>query len=104
MIKEDIKLLCETDPQLQWWAMVLYAELCSYYEEVVYQAGNKLTQSDYDLLINQLRYKVEEFPKIVIHHQIQKAKKEAEKCQQTTPRSEETTTESSPPEGKPTGT
>lgn len=30
MTKDDVKSICEADPQMQWWAMVLFAELCDY--------------------------------------------------------------------------
>lgn len=29
MTKDEVKLLCETNDKLQWWAMVLFAELMS---------------------------------------------------------------------------
>ncbi len=28
MTKNEVKTLCEDDTKLQWWAMVLFAEIC----------------------------------------------------------------------------
>lgn len=69
MTKNDVKLLCETDQQLQWWAMVLFAEIS---ELMIH--GHKYGQAEWDCV----QMKVEEFPKIVVQRALEKAKQESE--------------------------
>lgn len=75
MTKADVKLLCEADDQLSWWAMVLFAEICDFVEAAKQQDAPDKMIADY------VRGKNEEFPRLVVHQQITKAKTEAEKEQ-----------------------
>lgn len=68
MTKEEVKLLCEHDEKLRWWAMVLFAEL----SELAVSYTNKECGDETFASIT-LR-KIEEFPHLVIHNQIQRAK------------------------------
>lgn len=68
MTKADVKALCETDGQLQWWAMVLFAEISEL-------AGTHSGYRDDDKLIAScVRSKVDEFPRLVIQRALEKAK------------------------------
>lgn len=60
LTKDTIKPICEADDKLQWWAMVLFAEI----SELVYseQSGKCDERVAYSLI----RCKVMEFPRLVI--------------------------------------
>lgn len=68
MNKDAIKTLCESDPRLQWWAMVLFAEIS---EMVDYQQGR------FDAAVMKvIATKVDEFPRLVVQESLNKAKGE----------------------------
>ena len=66
MTKDEVKALCEDDQKLQWWAMVLFAEIAS------------LSQSGYwnddQAIAGYVRSKIEEFPRLVVQRQLEKIK------------------------------
>lgn len=66
MTKEEVKLICENDPQMQWWAMVLFAEIMA--------VVDSLKDNDKDLAFY-TRLKTDEFPRLVVQNQINKFKK-----------------------------
>ena len=66
-------LLCEHDEKLQWWAMVLFAEI----SEVV-SAYPKVDEAVYSLL----KCKVAEFEKLVVSNALEQAKKALEKAEE----------------------
>jgi len=66
MTKDEIKLLCEDNQQLQWWAMVLFAEI----SELV-KHGHKNDTAIWQIV----EAKVDEFPKLVVSEALQNAKK-----------------------------
>lgn len=68
MTKADIKLLCETDDQLEWWAMVLFAEIAELVNHQGYSGQDKYP------IIEQ---KVKEFDQIIINSVREKAVQEA---------------------------
>lgn len=65
MTKDEIKLLCETDDKLQWWAMVLFAEISA--------LVNSQKDIDEDICTF-IRMKVDEFPRLVVCRSLEKAK------------------------------
>jgi hypothetical protein len=65
VIKEEVKALCEADPQLQWWAMVFFAEVCDLVHHL---------KDDDSLLATMIRQKAAEFPAQVVYEQVRKAK------------------------------
>lgn len=67
MKKDEVKTLCEADDKLQWWAMVLFAEICDLAHAT---EQGVLFNGD---LGSCVRRKCEEFPRLVIHRQIEKA-------------------------------
>lgn len=70
MTKNEIKSLCEDDTQLQWWAMVLFAEIC----EVISGGYGQ----DRDAVFRFVQQKEAEFPRLVIQRQLERAKKKEE--------------------------
>ena len=66
--KDQIKLLCEDNPQLQWWAMILFAEISDLLH------GQLNANDDIKMLANYVKAKVEEFPRLVIHESLNAAK------------------------------
>lgn len=71
MTKADVKLLCEADDHLQWWAMVLFAEI----SELVDSSAGYGAEAVFPLIAT----KVKEFPGLVIERAKQKAKEAEEK-------------------------
>lgn len=72
MSKDEIKLLCEEDNKLQWWAMVLFAEI------------SELVTSQYDMdvaVYKVIKAKVEEFPRLVIMNAVNKVKDKINKAE-----------------------
>lgn len=67
MTKDEVKTLCEADPQLCWWAMVLFAEICD--QETLSRSGWGANE-----LYPQVQYKVKEFDRLVIQRSMEKAK------------------------------
>ena len=68
MTKQDVKDLCESDDKLQWWAMVLFAEISDL-------AGPQSQCRDHDKSVAEyVRAKVSEFPRLVVHRQLEKAR------------------------------
>lgn len=64
MTKAEIKTLCEADDTLQWWAMVMFAELC----EVAH------LETCYDsVLAHGVRARAKEFKNIVLSKAIEKS-------------------------------
>jgi hypothetical protein len=76
MTKNEIKTLCEDDNKLQWWAMVLFAEICD-------MVQNGYSPDD-PAVCSVIKCKVDEFPKLVIQRQLEKVKEknEAEEAKQ----------------------
>jgi len=70
MSKDDVKDLCEADGKLQWWAMVLFAEIVS-----VADAFSGYRNDD-KAIAGYVRSKVDEFPRLVLHRQIEKARQD----------------------------
>jgi hypothetical protein len=66
--KQDVKDLCESDDRLQWWAMLLFAEISDV-------AGPHSAHRDDDKLIaDYVRAKSVEFPRLVVQRQLEKAR------------------------------
>lgn len=65
MTKDDIKLLCESDEKLEWWAMVLFAEIAAMIESYP-----KPDDAIYTLIVA----KVREFDRLVIQRSLELAK------------------------------
>lgn len=76
MTKQEVKDLCEDDDKLQWWAMVLFAEICELVQTIDNAYGG-----DPQTLTKMVRGKVQEFPRLVIQRQLEKAKENREKEQ-----------------------
>lgn len=72
MTKAEIKLLCEDDDQLNWWAMVLFAEISEYWDyiEKNYSRLDGQAATFTDIVSG----KVKEFEKLVIQRAKEKAK------------------------------
>ncbi len=66
MTKVEVKSLCEADDKLQWWAMVLFAEIAE-----VAESGYR---DDDKVIAQYVRAKIAEFPRLVIQRQLEKAK------------------------------
>lgn len=66
--KRDVKDLCEADYRLQWWAMVLFAE-------IVEIASVSSQHRDDDLVVaSYVRAKADEFPRLVVQRQLEEAR------------------------------
>lgn len=61
MTKNDVKTICEADDELQWWAMVLFAEISD--------TATGYYGKDPDVIVRTVMSKVEEFPRLVIQRQ-----------------------------------
>ncbi len=72
MTKDEVKTLCEADPKLQWWAMVLFAELLEFHEMLRLNPRTKDNERFWVLASD----KVAEFPRLVIQRQLEKAAEE----------------------------
>lgn len=68
MTKNDVKTLCEDDDKLQWWAMVLFAEIME-----VASVGAPYADDD-EAVANYVRSKAAEFPRLIVQRQLEKAK------------------------------
>ncbi len=68
MTQAEVKTLCEADDKLQWWAMVLFAEIAGFVPQAEEFGGdaNKLI-ADY------VRNKTKEFPRLVIRRALENA-------------------------------
>lgn len=66
MTKNEVKAICEADDRLQWWAMVLFAEISE-----LMSGGYR---EDKDAVHSYVRSKVEEFPRLVVQRAVEKAK------------------------------
>ncbi len=69
MTKSEIKLLCEADIKLQWWAMVLFAEI----SEIVANRP-KCDESAYAVI----QTKVDEFRNLIIQRSLEIAQDQME--------------------------
>ena len=68
MTKAEVKALCEDDDKLQWWAMVLFAEISDV-------AGPQSGYANDDQAVAMIaRAKVAEFQRFIIHRQLEKIK------------------------------
>ncbi len=69
MKKNEIKAVCETDEKLQWWAMVLFAEISELvnYQQQTDSMGE--VKHYYSVIIT----KVKEFERLLIQRQVEKA-------------------------------
>lgn len=75
MTKDEVKLLCEHNPQLQWWAMVLFAEIV----EMIDSSQPK------DLaVLTIVSHKSKEFKDLIIQENLNAAKKHFEPPQEET--------------------
>ena len=66
MTKQEVKDLCEDDKEMCWWAMVLFAEIM--------EVGTGPHAKDRDALYLFVKWKVEEFPRLLVQRQLSKAK------------------------------
>ena len=68
MTKDQVKTICEADEKLQWWAMVLFAEISDLvhhtYSEKHFDIGH----------ISVLFQKVNEFKELIVHNKLQESK------------------------------
>lgn len=71
MTKQEIKDLCEDDPKLQWWAMVLFVEI----SEVAHNGYGY--GPDDRVLAEFVHAKVDEFPRLIIQRAQEKVKERA---------------------------
>lgn len=69
MTKPEIKMICEDDPQMQWWAMVLFAEI----SDLVHYIELHNEPFD-DAVKNIICRKIKEFKDLFLAHQIKKIK------------------------------
>lgn len=83
LTKQDIKDLCEANDQLQWWAMVLFAEiseLVTHYKST----GQDLTRGAIDVI----QTKVDEFPRLVVQEAIKQSKEKLGEVEEEEPSTE----------------
>lgn len=73
MTKAEVKDLCEFDPKLQWWAMVLFAEIMEF-ERV----NCRVTPEGRDRMCRFVEDKCLEFPRLVVQEQLNRAKEHFE--------------------------
>ncbi len=66
MTKDQVRTLCEADDKLQWWAMVLFAEICELTAGSMYREDGK---SCWPIVLG----KVAEFTNQVIQRQLEAA-------------------------------
>lgn len=85
MTKAEVKDLCEFDPKLQWWAMVLFAELCDYHQALDYSCGGNWGEHEYKDMTRLMKHKAEEFPKLVVQEQLNRAKEHFESLKKEEP-------------------
>lgn len=71
MNKQRVKDLCEGDDQLQWWAMVLFAEVCNWLEDV------RNGHCDMKTAFPSIAYKEIEFEKLVVQRMEELTKEKA---------------------------
>lgn len=76
MTKDEVKTLCEDDDKLQWWAMVLFAEIMEVASVGASYENNEKAIARYveKAIARYVRIKVEEFPRLVIQRQLEKVK------------------------------
>jgi hypothetical protein len=70
MTKDQVKSLCESDARLQWWAMVLFAEVCELVG--VEQKGGADAETTYRLV----RTKAKEFEQLVMDRAVEQSKEQ----------------------------
>jgi len=76
MVKDEVKLLAETDDRLCWWAgAVLFAEICDLIHHAPYERG----QGDYGAEYSVVTAKVRQFEQLVVQRQLEQAKDRAER-------------------------
>ena len=74
MNKQRVKDLCEGNPQLEWWAMVLFAEVCDLVEY------DKNSQGSYEKEAYKIiKQKTEEFDHLVIQEMEKQTKERLQK-------------------------
>jgi hypothetical protein len=69
LTKQEVKTLAEADDQLQWWAMVLFAEVSDLAMSADH--GGYDATAIYPLIVQ----KVKEFERIVVRRQVERAAK-----------------------------
>lgn len=67
MTKDEVKTICEADPELQWWAMVLFAEI----SDLVHNTYQN--QFDY-AYVSVLYTKIKEFESLIIQSKLNQSK------------------------------
>lgn len=77
MTKAEVKILVESDDKLQWWAAILFAEICELMDAL--KAGH-----DPASILQCVKSKVDEFPELVIQTCIEKVKADHAKTNQQT--------------------
>jgi hypothetical protein len=100
MTKEEIKEVCQEDDKMEWWAMVLFAEI----SVIVTEAEHARHEPKEVWPI--IKAKVEEFPKLLVLRTIARAKAANEKKEKESEEGNDGETPSSPrvnnqPETKP---
>ena len=73
MTKQEVKDLCEDDLQLQFWAMVLFAEINTIAER------NSWYRNDDKAIADYVRLKVDEFPHLIVMRRLQKVQEKLKK-------------------------
>lgn len=76
MTKDQVKTLGEGDPQLQWWAMVLFAEVC----EMVEHAESN--QYEARVAWPYVVAKAKEFERLVVRRKLEDVKAEGDQIGQ----------------------
>lgn len=67
MTKDQVKVICEADPELQWWAMVLFAEISD--------LTHHCYQNQFDAAYVSILYtKVKEFEGLIIQSKLNQSK------------------------------
>lgn len=71
MTKDQVKTVCEADDHLQWWAMVLFAEIS---ELILHSNLDTRDLHDAKILYDMTKRKVEEFPFFIVQRTLDQAK------------------------------
>lgn len=70
MTKEQIKTICEADDKLQWWAMILFAEI----SELISHSNLDIRDPlDVKIIYDITKRKVEEFPMLIVQRTLEQA-------------------------------
>lgn len=69
--KEEIKTICEADGHMQWWAMVLFAEM----SELLLASEQGV--ADQKMFLNLLKSKADEFNGLVFQAKLKQSKEDS---------------------------